>query len=78
MLAYADHAHERLAEHKERTRSDGTLFLSQEARQRHIRNAIRPPDPDLVGRWRQELSAGEQRAFLDVAGDLLEELGYPN
>ena len=39
--------------------------------------AQRPPQADRVGRWRTELSAEDQAVFTEVAGDLLEELGYP-
>ena len=36
----------------------------------------KPPDPARLGRWRQEMSASDQAAFQEVAGDLLDELGY--
>jgi Sulfotransferase family len=36
-----------------------------------------PPDTLRVGRWRTEMTADEQRRFTEIAGDLLEELGYP-
>jgi hypothetical protein len=39
--------------------------------------ASRPPQSDRVGRWRTEMSASDQAAFLESAGDLLAELGYP-
>jgi len=39
--------------------------------------AQRPPQADRVGRWRSELSADDQAVFSQVAGELLEELGYP-
>jgi Sulfotransferase family len=36
-----------------------------------------PPDADSIGRWRTEMSADQLRSFSEIAGDLLEELGYP-
>jgi len=37
----------------------------------------RPPDPTRAGRWREALTPDEARRFEEVAGDLLETLGYP-
>jgi Sulfotransferase family len=39
-------------------------------------NTTRPPDPDLIGRWRSALTDEEQQRFEAIAGDLLAELGY--
>ena len=36
----------------------------------------RPPDPQRLDRWREEMSAPDLAEFEAVAGDLLEELGY--
>jgi hypothetical protein len=36
-----------------------------------------PPDAVSVGRWRTEMSAADVRRFEEIAGDLLEDLGYP-
>jgi hypothetical protein len=36
----------------------------------------KPPDPKRLARWRTEMSREDQEAFQEVAGDLLEELGY--
>jgi hypothetical protein len=36
-----------------------------------------PPNATRIGRWRQEMTGDEVRAFENVAGDLLAELGYP-
>jgi Sulfotransferase family len=35
-----------------------------------------PPDGASIGRWRALMSADELRSFDEIAGDLLEELGY--
>lgn len=36
-----------------------------------------PPNADSIGRWRTEMSEDQLRCFDEIAGDLLEELGYP-
>ena len=36
-----------------------------------------PPDSASVGRWRTEMTATELHQFDEVAGELLDELGYP-
>ncbi|MGI9556738.1 MAG: sulfotransferase [Solirubrobacterales bacterium] len=36
----------------------------------------KPPDPKRLARWKTEMSIEDQEAFQEVAGDLLEELGY--
>ncbi len=36
-----------------------------------------PPDTASVGRWRRKMTSAEVRSFNAIAGDLLEELGYP-
>jgi Sulfotransferase family len=36
-----------------------------------------PPDTASVGRWRTEMTSADVRSFNAIAGDLLEELGYP-
>jgi hypothetical protein len=35
-----------------------------------------PPNTKRVGRWREEMTAADQRLFQRIAGDLLGELGY--
>jgi hypothetical protein len=37
---------------------------------------LQPPSTVRCGRWRDEMSAADAAAFEQVAGDLLEELGY--
>ena len=36
----------------------------------------RPPDASRAGRWREEMSRDEARAYQEIAGDLLRTLGY--
>jgi hypothetical protein len=49
----------------------------QEMQARLARRLSGPPDNESIGRWRTEMTADELRSFNEIAGDLLEELGYP-
>ena len=76
MLESHHRAEQRLEEHRERRRVDGTLVVSREQRllqQARVRSA---PDPSRIGVWRLEMSASELRRFHAVAGTQLAELGY--
>lgn len=47
-------------------------------RRREIHAHVRDrPDSRRVGRWRTEMTPEERRRFEDLAGDMLERLGYP-
>ena len=76
MLKYYEQASERLKEHKGRSRSDGTTFLTQEERLQQQQRVTQPPDPTCVFAWKRTMDAEERRQFQIVAGDLLKELGY--
>lgn len=76
MLSYYKRAPERLREHKGRSRSDGTPFLTQEQRLQQQQRTTKPPDPACVFAWKQTMDQEERRKFQTVAGDLLAELGY--
>jgi hypothetical protein len=76
MLSYHMRSPQRLAEHRERRRLDGTLVLSREARLRQQARTMLPPDASRVFAWKQEMSRDEQTRFLAVGGELLRELGY--
>lgn len=76
MLKYYEQAPERLKEHKGRSRSDGTTFLTQEERLRQQQRVTQPLDPSCVFAWKRTMNVGERRKFEFVAGDLLKELGY--
>lgn len=77
MLSYHRSARERLQEVQDRLLDDGVTLISQERRLHNHRFTSLPPQPERVGRWRRELDSREVDAFASVAGDLLEELGYP-
>jgi hypothetical protein len=76
MLSYYTRAPERLLEHKERTRPEGTPLLTREQRLRQQALTTKPPDPGRVFAWKRTMDADEVRRFGRVAGGLLTELGY--
>jgi len=76
LLRHHERAAERLAEHRERRRRDGTLALSLDARRGQQRRTLGPPDASRVLAWRREMAADERARFDSVAGPLLRELGY--
>jgi hypothetical protein len=78
MLDYHDRAEDRLQEiTRDLPRSrEGEVIPAQQRVGIHAL-ASQPPQADRVGRWRTEMSASDQAAFVESAGDLLAELGYP-
>jgi len=78
MLDYHDRAPERLQEiTRDLPRSREGEVISAEQRVGIHALASQPPQADRVGRWRMEMSTADQAAFVETAGDLLAELGYP-
>jgi hypothetical protein len=75
MHDYYKGAPERLREHEGRVLPDGST-LTEQQRHRQQQKAQEPPDPSYVFGWRKAMSGGERVGFRDVAGALLEELGY--
>ena len=53
------------------------MDLKKEQRLDIFKLTSRPPDRSRIERWREELSREEVLAYQEVAGDLLETLGYP-
>jgi hypothetical protein len=78
MERYYESSPARLDEVKSMYRADGTLVITKEERLYNQRFAMLPPERSRVFRWRSEMDAEAQSRFADVAGDLLEELGYPD
>jgi hypothetical protein len=68
----------RLAEHGPGYDRSGGIVVEREVRLRQQASVTRPIDASLVGGWRGALSAAELADFRAAAGDLLEELGYPD
>lgn len=76
MLEYHQRVPQRLEEHEGRMRSDGTVFLSKEARLAQQVMTRMPVQTCRIQSWRNEMTFVERSEFESVAGDLLEELGY--
>jgi hypothetical protein len=77
MLRYPERTPERLREHRPRVRTDGTVLVTQEERLRQQALTTRHPDQSRIGVWKESLTPEEALRFDELAGDLLEELGYP-
>lgn len=77
MEQYFERAGARIAEHQGRVRRDGGVVVTREQRLAQQARTLTPPDRTRIARWRTEMDAAEITGFQQVAGDLLEELGYP-
>ncbi len=75
MLDYHRTAAARIAEFESTRFSAGQGIPPETRRQIHQRTSL-PPATDRVRRWSSEMTSRDQQAFLQVAGDLLAELGY--
>ncbi len=76
MLEYWRRAPERLREHRTRLRADGQVLVSHEQRLLQQRLTMHPPARDRIFAWKRDMTAQEQREFLDVAAPALANLGY--
>ena len=76
MLAYARGVPERLEEHRDRQRLDGTLVVSHAGRVRQQALTMEEPQLSRVQAWRTGMEPAERARFEAIAGDLLNELGY--
>ena len=77
MLTYHERADERMGEvERDFTPGGGEVISAAERVDQHA--LVRePPRSDRAGRWREEMSPEDRAAFEEIAGELLEELGYP-
>ena len=77
MLSYHERAAERLTEMAGELRQEGT-HATQEAGYRIDNHAptTKPPDPSKLDKWRTQMSPEDLKAYEDVAGEMLTELGY--
>jgi len=76
MLAYHERAEERLQEmNRERQRGTRRTLSGEERMQAHAMTT-KPPQPERVEVWREEMPAADRREFEAIAGGLLAELGY--
>jgi hypothetical protein len=76
MLGYYVRTSDRLKEHRDRVRTDGTPVVSHAGRLRQQALTMRPPQESRVQSWKTRMSVDEQSRFEAIAGRLLIELGY--
>jgi hypothetical protein len=76
MLRYYLRTPDRLAEHRERVRTNGTVVVSHADRLRQQALTMQPPQESRVQAWKRRMAVEEQLRFESVAGRLLLELGY--
>jgi hypothetical protein len=77
VLNYHQHVDERIALEvpPEEVAPDGRVVSTAE-RQAIMERVSRPPDPTRINRWRTDMPEEDRRKFEEIAGPLLEELGY--
>ena len=75
MLDYHGRAARRLAEVEDRTLDDGRVITRAQRLGQHPLLG-EPLRPDRIGQWRSAMSAADVAVFDEIAGDLLDELGY--
>jgi hypothetical protein len=76
MLDYYERAPERLQEMNRERQRGGRRTLSGEERMKAHEMTAKPPQPERVEVWRDEMDPAYRREFERFAGDLLGELGY--
>jgi sulfotransferase family protein len=76
MLEYHRRTPQRLEEHRERRRVDGSLVVSHADRLRQQAMVTRPPQPSRIQTWKERMTEDDRRGFEAIAGPLLRELGY--
>ncbi len=77
MLAYHEGAGDRLAEMAHNLPAEEGKQDRPGTRLERKGSSLKPPDPSMIGRWRERMSREEVGAYEAEAGDLLSELGYP-
>ena len=76
MLAYHQHAQERMREVVRELKPLGGGTITAEERVRQHELVSQPPSATRAGRWKTDMSAADREAFESIAGGLLAELGY--
>lgn len=77
MLVYHERARPRLDELEGIDRFGRHISKEERLRGLHADILARPPDRGQIGWWRRELGVGEIAAYQEIAGELLQALGYP-
>ena len=76
MLQFHERAPQRLAEHKDRVWLDGSFRVSHEERLKQQRRTLQPLSTERVHSWRGAMSGDDILRFTEIAGALLDKLGY--
>jgi hypothetical protein len=77
MLTYHERASERMSEVVREFQIGGGPLLTANDRAKQHELVSEPPRADRLARWQKDMSAEDQAMFVEIAGDLLTELGYP-
>jgi Sulfotransferase family len=78
LLSYHERSADRLREMARALPAEGRAKeLSVERRMKTHEMTTKPPSADRVARWRTQMSSEQRQEFEAVAGDLLDQLGYP-
>ncbi len=78
LLNYHERSADRLKEMARALPAEGRAKeLSVERRMATHEMTTKPPSADRVARWRTQMSAEQREGFELIAGDLLDQLGYP-
>jgi sulfotransferase family protein len=77
MLDYHERSSDRLSEMARALPADDRYAnLSVERRMATHEMTTKPPDSDRVSRWKRQMGEADRLAFEEVAGSMLDELGY--
>jgi hypothetical protein len=76
MLAYHDQAFNRLGELGDWRNKSGEIVVPRERWFDIHRHTQKPPDRAQIGKWRNHYTAAQLARFREVAGSLMDELGY--
>jgi hypothetical protein len=76
MLRYYEKFEERLSEARVGKSAEDAV-MDQTTTRKHFNELVgQPPQADRVGVWRREMSGDDQRAFEEIAGEVLIDLDY--
>jgi hypothetical protein len=77
VLDYHERSESRLEEMKRALPADGhSAELDVERRMATHAMTTKPPDADRVSRWKRQMTDDDRRAFEEIAGPMLADLGY--
>ncbi len=76
MVRYWERTAERLQEHQSHCRIDGRVRVTHEQRVFQQRLTMQAPRSNRVSCWKKKMTSVELAKFVQLAGGMLEELGY--